>query len=81
MLVSVKLLAKCDTFAPTQAFLLIRLAKLDFLLDFAAFSRPAPSPILLGRRTNQAATQCFAFMRGPRPLGEGSRRSANEHQF
>src|SRR5262249_44491850 len=39
--VSVKLLAKCDTFAPTQAFLLIRLPKLAFLLNFAALSRPA----------------------------------------
>ena len=79
--VSIKLLAKCDTFAPTQAFLLIRLAKLAFLLDFAAFRAPPGPPIRLGRRTNQAATQCFAFMRGPRPLGEGSRRIANEHQL
>jgi hypothetical protein len=45
------------------------------------FRAPLGPPILLGRRTNQAATQCFAFMRGPRPLGEGSRRSANEHQL
>src|SRR5262249_31093601 len=57
--VSVKLLAKCDTFAPTQAFLLIRLAKLAFLLYLTAFRAPLAPPILLGRRTNQAATQAL----------------------
>src|SRR5262249_18693183 len=45
------------------------------------FRAPLGPPILLGRRTNQAATQCFAFMRGPRPLGEGSRRIVDPGSF
>src|SRR5262249_14770660 len=62
--VSVKLLAKCDTFAPTQAFLLIRLAKLAFLLYLTAFSRSARASNSTWAADQSGRNPSFAFMRG-----------------
>ena len=55
--VSCKLLGHCGSFAPTQAFLLNRLAGQAFLPLEDAFSPLADRKVLPERRTNPAATQ------------------------